>query len=49
MNAPDAFEMTGAAEAAGVVNMVNFTYRNAAAIFPPSTVVTSAVVRSARA
>ena len=32
LNSPDAFEMTEAAEAAGVVNMVNFTYRNAAAI-----------------
>lgn len=29
---PDAMEMTEAAEAAGVVNMVNLTYRNAAAI-----------------
>jgi predicted dehydrogenase len=32
VNYPDALEMTEAAEAAGVVNMVNFTYRNAAAI-----------------
>ncbi len=32
LNGPDAFEMTEAAERAGVVNMVNFTYRNAAAI-----------------
>ncbi len=32
VNAPDAFAMTEAAEAAGVVNMVNFTYRNAHAV-----------------
>lgn len=32
VNAADAFEMTEAAEAAGRINMVNFTYRNAAAI-----------------
>ena len=32
LNAPDAFGMTEAAEAAGVLTMVNFTYRNAHAI-----------------
>ncbi len=32
VNASDAREMTEAAEAAGVINMVNFTYRNASAI-----------------
>lgn len=32
LNAQDAMQMTEAAEAAGLVNMVNFTYRNAAAI-----------------
>ncbi|MBB5220953.1 putative dehydrogenase [Amaricoccus macauensis] len=32
VNYPDALEMTEAAEAAGVVNMVNFTYRNASAV-----------------
>ncbi|MEX6508074.1 Gfo/Idh/MocA family protein [Jiella sp. M17.18] len=32
VNAEDAFEMVEAAEAAGVVNMVNLTYRNAHAI-----------------
>lgn len=32
VNHPDALEMAEAAEAAGVINMVNFTYRNAAAI-----------------
>lgn len=32
VNAADAFAMTEAAEAAGVINMVNFTYRNAHAI-----------------
>ena len=32
LNAADAMEMTVAAEAAGLVNMVNLTYRNAAAI-----------------
>lgn len=32
VNYPDASEMVTAAEAAGLVNMVNFTYRNAAAI-----------------
>ncbi len=32
VNYPDALAMTEAAEAAGVVNMVNLTYRNAAAI-----------------
>jgi predicted dehydrogenase len=32
LNATDALEMTEAAEAAGLINMVNFTYRNAAAI-----------------
>jgi predicted dehydrogenase len=32
VNATDAQEMTDAAEAGGLINMVNFTYRNAAAI-----------------
>ena len=32
LNATDAMEMTEAAEAAGLINMVNLTYRNAAAI-----------------
>lgn len=32
LDAADALEMTHAAEAAGLVNMVNLTYRNAAAI-----------------
>ncbi len=32
VNHPDALEMTEAAEAAGLVNMVNLTYRNAAAL-----------------
>ena len=32
LNAREAFGMTEAAEAAGVLNMVNFTYRNAHAI-----------------
>lgn len=32
LNAEDAFEMVGAAERAGLINMVNFTYRNAHAI-----------------
>lgn len=32
LNAEDAMEMTEAAEAAGLVNMVNLTYRNAAAL-----------------
>jgi predicted dehydrogenase len=32
LNATDALEMTEAAEAAGLINMVNFTYRNASAI-----------------
>ena len=32
LNAEDAFEMVGAAERAGLINMVNLTYRNAHAI-----------------
>ncbi len=32
VNHPDAMEMTEAAEAAGLINMVNLTYRNAAAL-----------------
>ena len=32
IDAPDALRMTEAAEAAGVINMVNLTYRNAAAV-----------------
>lgn len=48
LNGPDAFEMTEAAEQAGVVHMVNFTYRNAAALQMARTTIDDGTIGAVR-